>query len=183
MRGLTRVPIFWPADDAGRALTPYIKRAVHRPCWDSWEFRDFVAEMATRTKADEFGKARTLALGRCVGAWAYDSGDMSFSRGSIFLARSAMIFKSLLGPDVDACEIRGRSPNVEEILAHIRRGGLAPDSRHFLPRRGATPDLKIECGKAEDSTLKVEFTSEHKYGINLTCFLRLDDLAMLGSPS
>jgi hypothetical protein len=177
--GLTRVPIFWPTDELGQELARYIKMATHHACWESWEFRDFIAEMAIRTKADEFRKARVLALGRHVGAWSHGGHDINFAHGTIFLPRSSMIFDNLLGPDVEACEIRGRAPNLDEILKLIKDGRLAPGFRYAHPRQGQVPGLEIACHQSDGDSLKVIFASPHKHGINLSCRLLLDDLDQL----
>src|SRR5262249_23323642 len=115
LRGLTRVPIFEPTEEPARSLAQFIKWPLHRDCWELWEYRDYIAELAVCTKAGEFSGARILAWGLHVGAWGHASDDIHFAHGSIFLPRSSMYFNRLFGVDVEACEIRARTPNLQQI--------------------------------------------------------------------
>lgn len=175
-RHVMRVPIFDPFTQGHQELAEYINKAVHQECWDLWAEADTIAGLAIKEKADEFERGLTLAQGEFSGAWGYVYQEVDFSHGSLFLAHSSQVFIDF-GPAVGACEIRGRTANLAAIVDMVEAGQLVPGFQQEVPAKNGYPDLHVQCFDYENNRLEVQFTSaSESEGLDLTCFLRLDDL-------
>lgn len=174
-RDTMRVPIFDPYGQGRQDLAEYMGRAVHQDCWDLWDEADTVARLAIEVKARQFNEGLTLAQGEFTGAWGFLRQEVDFSPGSVFFAHSSMVYMEF-GPYVGACAIEGRTVNVAAIVELVGAGRLVPGFHHFVPAQDGVPALELHCHGCENERLEVEFIGAYKKGLDMTCFLRLDDL-------
>lgn len=174
-RHTMRIPIFDPFTQGHEELTEYINKAVHQECWDLWDEADTLAALATLVKASEYIDGLVLAQSRFSGAWGYFYEDVDFSHGVLLFARSSKVF-TIFGPYVGACEIGGRTANLAAIVDLVGAGQLVPGFQQVIPAKDGVPALQVQCYGYENDRLEVQFTSSKSRGLDLTCFLRLDDL-------
>lgn len=174
-RDVMRVPIFDPLTQGYKDLAEYIGAAVHQICWDLWEEADTIAQLAIQVKSNEYHHGLTLAQSKFSGAWGYVYQEVDFSHGVLFFARSSKVF-TIFGPSVGACEIRGRTANLAAIVDMVEADQLVPGFQQVIPAKNGVPDLQVQCYGYENDRLEVQFNGAYKQGLDLTCFLRLDDL-------
>lgn len=171
-----RVPIFDPSTQGHQELAEYINKAVHQECWDLWDQADTIARLALEVKASEYPDGLLLAQGEFSGAWGYVYQEVDFSHGVLSFSRSSKVY-TIFGPYVGVCEIGGRTANLAAIVDMVEAGQLVPGFQHFVPAQDGYPDLHVQCYDYENDRLEVQFTSTSEAeGLDVTCFLRLDDI-------
>lgn len=170
LRDTVRGPLFDPACQGRPEMGEYIGARMHQDCWYLWDGADALARLATMHES--YDRGSVLAQGEFTGVWATRSPQGPPAARSLFFARSTMIFTEYR---VSVCEIGGSSANIAVIIGLATGGLLVPGFTHEVPREDGAPMLAIRCHDCEDDRLEVEFTSSRQ-GINVTCFLRLDDL-------
>lgn len=175
LRDTMRVPIFDPFSQGHQELAEYFQVAVHQECWDLWDQTDTLARLALEAKAHEYARGLTLVQGEFSGAWGYMREEVDFSHGALCFARSSMVYMDF-GPYVKACVIAGRTVNIAAIVDIIESGQLVPGFETIIPAKDGVPELHLQCHDYENDRLEVEFHGEHNEDLDLTCFIRLDDL-------
>jgi len=170
LRDTARAPLFDPASQGHPELAEYIGARMHQDCWYLWEGADTLARLAKTSEA--YGRKAIFGQGHFTGVWAsrYPPGPPAAS--TLFFARSTMIFTEYR---IAVCEVSGAPANIAVILGLVTEGLLAPGFALEVPRQGGVPMLEVQCHDCRDDRLEVEFNSSRQ-GINVTCFLRLDDL-------
>ena len=177
LRESTRVPRYLPADCPEPLTVGRGSHQVHRRCWDLWRTRDCITESAVAIHAASVPQALVFARGRFTGAWGYPGADIYFAHGMVSLPRSSMIFFRRGCQEVDACDIRGRVPLLLYFLDLVKRDQLAPAAVHVRAPTAPVGEQRITCGGMDGQAMEVSFEScDQRFGLNLTCFLRLDDL-------
>jgi len=172
-----RIPRFDPGDVPDPSLCQYAAKLAHRECLHLWDEIDTVSQGALRARAEEFRDGECLAQGAHVGAWVKRSDELAFSHGMIYLARSVLFYPNHMGPDIDECEIRGRSASIESLLEVV--GRFRDTLYEVIPAVSGAPTLEIEMKKVGGGEVTMRLASGRSQGLNLLCYLCEDDLCEL----
>ena len=179
IRNLTKIPIFDPFESAEVAgLGGYIGQIVHRDCWYLWEKRDLIAKTVIDQNT-QFSSATQFVKSDYVGAWGFLKESIDFSHGCISLPRSSLVFKNIMGYDVDSCDIRGRTVNIMSLLDIIKAGRLIPNAEIQQASIKEIPDMFIKCYDYIDDYLEVSIMSKNRMGMNYDCFIFKADIDLL----
>ncbi|MEC4854108.1 MAG: hypothetical protein SAJ12_24260, partial [Jaaginema sp. PMC 1079.18] len=160
-----RIPPFDPyfltkEQETVKEMISYIGAQTHRSCWSNWSNRELICSSVTQGLKHEFRRAMCIAESHQVIACATKNENPEFTPGVLFLPRSSLISRHILGINLGEPVVRERGKCVEHIVNILtKREVVVGFSYKVLMRTkyGKDYSVGIQFDEEFEDVIKINF--------------------------